>query len=584
MSLTIVGCRAPLDRTERPAVLSVVVQMKGQSCAGLRGDRAVELDRAGLGGAGDLDLGLPQQGIIDEQGEVSRPRVGCEQARPPELDVQLIPDLDRFGQRLLEARVVAGGRGQLERTKLLAPAQARDGLGAVLGERVGGRWALSPVAGVREREPDVGTAVGLVTRQWLQFLWVARERDSEPEHGKQGGETGHVGVQHQESGNVSLAHELSCAAVHDPRRGASKLAVTWLIATLGCEAGAVGESSTSENGGDGKSTEDDSETGEPSAIGSDCETTELELEAPTSLQATLRHAIPSEIGNSCGATGPIVFARVRVSGRVDLTLEANGRAFDPKLAVLRPGCLATSADDDRLLACGDQLPVSLFDIGPDVELLVAIGIAEDDPALALTPELGELDPLDFELEFTQRAVLTQGQRCGLDQGRCEAGTVCLVVEEDGVEEARCQRPPADSCAAPGTLVLAEPGEVIVLSIPPDEPHSDAHEHECTGWRRPERVDRLELPATLPSDAVLVVRVDDPRVGLALRGSSCAPEDALACTPSDIGSESVLVWGDNGELSALAQAGEAPLLFIELPRSDGALPVGEITVELEIASP
>jgi hypothetical protein len=357
--------------------------------------------------------------------------------------------------------------------------------------------------------------------------------------------------------------------------------VAWLIAMLGCRAGAVGESSNSEGG---ESTQDDTETGEPSAIGGDCETTELELEVPTSLQATLRHANPSEIGNSCGTTGPIVFARVRVSGRVDLTLEANGRAFDAKLAVLRPGCLATSADDDRLLACGDQLPVTLFDIGPDVELLVAIGIAEDDPALALTPEQGEPDPLDFELEFTQRAVLAEGQRCGPDQGRCEAGTVCLVVENDGVEEARCQRPPADSCVAPGTLVLPEPGEAIVLSIPPDEPHSDAHEHACTGWRRPERVDRLELPATLPSDAMLVVRVDDPRVGLALRGSSCAPEDALACTPSDTGSESVLVWGGDGELSALAQAGEAPLLFIELPRSDGALPVGEITVDLEIASP
>jgi hypothetical protein len=386
-------------------------------------------------------------------------------------------------------------------------------------------------------------------------------------------------VQHQQVENVSLGHGLSCAAVHDPRRGASKLAATWLFAMLACRAGADGEAPSSDGE---ESTGGESETGEPSAIGGDCETTELVLDVPTSLQATLRHAMPSEIGNSCGTTGPIVFARLLVSGRVDLTLEANGRAFDPKLTVLRPGCLASSADDDRLLACGDDLPVTLFDIGPDVELLVAIGIAEDDPALALTPEQGEPDPLDFELEFTQRAVLAEAQRCGADQGRCEAGTVCLVGEDDGVEEARCRRPPADSCVAPGVLVLPDPGETIVLSIPPDEPHSDAHEHECTGWRRPERVERLELPAMLPSEAMLVVRADDPRVGLALRGSSCAPEDALACMPSDTGSESVLVWGGDGELSALAQAGEAPLLFIELPRSDGAQPVGEITVELEIA--
>lgn len=356
-----------------------------------------------------------------------------------------------------------------------------------------------------------------------------------------------------------------------------------LLTTLACRAGAAGEAP---NDDDDASTEaSESESGEPAALGDECETTELVLEAPTSLQATLRHATPSEIGNSCGTTGPIVFARVRVSGRVDLTLEANGRAFDPKLSVLRPGCLATSADDARLLACGDELPVTLFDIGPDVELLVAIGIDEDDPALALTPEPDDPDPLDFELAFTQRAVLAEGQRCGLDQGRCESGTVCLVAqEEDGVEEARCRQPPADSCAAPGVLVLPEPGEAIVLSISPDEPHSDAHEHACAGWRRPERVDRLELPAMLPDDAMLVVRADDPRVGLALRGSSCAPEDALACTPSDIGSESVLIWGGDGELSALAQAGEAPLLFIELPRSDGAQPVGQITVEVEISTP
>jgi hypothetical protein len=355
----------------------------------------------------------------------------------------------------------------------------------------------------------------------------------------------------------------------------------WLLGTLACRPGADGESPNSD---DDEPTEGESETGGAPAIGGECETTELLLEAPTRLQATLRHAMPSEIGNSCGTTGPIVFARVHVSGRVDLTLEATGRAFDAKLSLLRPGCIATSADDDRLLACGDELPVTLFDVGPDVELLVAIGIAQDDPALAISPEQGEPDPLDFELEFMQRAVLAEGQRCDLAQGRCEAGTVCLVVEDDGVEEARCHRPPADSCVAPGVLVLPPPGEVLLLSIPPEEPHSDAHEHECSGWRRPERVDRLELPAMLPGDAMLVVRADDPRVALALRGSSCAPEDALACTPSDTGSESVLVWGGDGELSALAQAGEAPLLFVELPRSDGEQPVGEISVELEIAFP
>jgi hypothetical protein len=354
-----------------------------------------------------------------------------------------------------------------------------------------------------------------------------------------------------------------------------------LLAALACRPGDDQQGSN----GDDESSDGESETGEPSALGGDCSTTELVLEVPNSLDATLRHAMPSEIGDSCGATGPVVFARVRVRGRVDLTLDVDGRAFEPKFAVLRPGCVASQADDERLLACGGELPVTLFDIGPDVELLVAIGIAQDDPALALMPAPeGEPDPLDFELAFVQRAVLGEGERCGHDQGRCEAGTVCLVGEEDGGEEARCRRPPADSCVAPGVLVLPDPGSSILLSIPPDEPHSDAHEHSCTGWRRPDRVDRLELPATLPSGAFLSVRADDPRVGLALRGPSCASEDELACTPSDTGSETVLVWGGDGELAALAQASEAPLLFVELPRSDGAQPVGLITVELEIASP
>ncbi len=374
---------------------------------------------------------------------------------------------------------------------------------------------------------------------------------------------------------------LFCGTVHGPRRRATWLTAAALSAALGCRGEAP-------QGDEGEATEDgESETGEPATLGDECETTELLLAAPTGLQATLRNATPSAVGSSCGATGPIVFARVHVSGRVDLTLAARGERFDPRFAVLRPGCLPEPGEEDgRVLACGHQLPVTLFDIGPDVELLVAIGIAEDDPALALeVASAGEPDPLDFELEFSQRAVLSEGDGCGPDRGRCEAGTVCLAVDVEGVAQTRCVRPPADSCAQPGVLELPEPGSAISLSISPDEPHSDAHEHACTGWRRPDRVDRLELPATLPGDAALHVRADDPRVGLALRGPSCAPEDALACTPSDGGSETILVWGGDGELSALAQAGEAPLLFIELPRSDvGGEPVGMITVELEIASP
>lgn len=380
--------------------------------------------------------------------------------------------------------------------------------------------------------------------------------------------------------------------MHDLRRRASWTATTTKLALiglalLGCrpgdDAGDEAELAGDEDEDDESET-GESETGEQVALGDDCQTTELVLAAPLGLQATLRGATVSELGGACGLTGPSVFARVHVSGRVDLELEARGRAFEPRFAVLRPGCLPDPEADDRVLACGHQLPVTLFDVGPDLELLVAIGLEQDNPALAAASE-GEPDPLDFELVLAQRAVLAQGERCGPDRGRCESGTVCLAVEQDGVHETRCVRPPADSCAEPGSLALPEPGSVISLSIPPDEPHSDAHEHECTGWRRPERVERLELPPSLPSDAALHVRVDDPRVGLALRDHTCAPEHALACTPANAGTATVLVWGGDGELTALAQAGHAPLLFIELPRSDvDGQGVGTITVDLEIASP
>ncbi|MCA9687017.1 MAG: hypothetical protein KC457_32925, partial [Myxococcales bacterium] len=130
------------------------------------------------------------------------------------------------------------------------------------------------------------------------------------------------------------------------------------------------------------------------------------------------------------------------------------------------------------------------------------------------------------------------------------------------------------------LVLPAVGEApLLLEISPEEPHSDAHEHACVGWRRPERVDRLLLPDALPDHARLRVRVDDPRVGLALRAPSCLLEDARACAPANVADavETVLEWGAPGELAELAQQGAMPYLFVELARED-PLPV---TVSLEL---
>lgn len=328
----------------------------------------------------------------------------------------------------------------------------------------------------------------------------------------------------------------------------------------------------------------ESETGGPIAAGDACDDS-LSLDAPTTLTATLRHASAATLGQGCGATGPVVFARVRLASRVDLTLGARGRGFTPTLGVQLPGCVSALDDPDRLLACADALPVTLFDVGPESELLVTVGVAADDPVLERTIPEDAGDPLDFELDLDVRPVLGEGQRCSPDLGRCEAGTVCLPADEDGVVVERCRRPPADSCVAPGELVLAGPGEPVELTIPPEEPHSDAHTHACTGWRRPERVERLVLPATLPPEATLELHADDPRVGLALRSPSCAPEHALACAPANASVDgTTLSWGGVGELGAIAESGAPLLLFIELPRSDlGTDPPGTITVEIEIAS-
>lgn len=327
--------------------------------------------------------------------------------------------------------------------------------------------------------------------------------------------------------------------------------------------------------------EGEGETGEPPALGDQCEGTILQLEAPSTLEATLRSASVDErgIAAACGLSGPTVFAEITLHDRADLQVLARGRAHTPRFAVLRPGC---SADPSRVLACGEALPVTIRDLGPDVELLVAVGLEQADPALELpAAQDGEPDPLDFELRLETRAVLAEHALCGPAYGRCEAGTVCLAADEDGVSIDRCRRPLADSCFAPGTLAVPSPGAAAVIEILADEPHSDAHEHACTGWRRPERVERLELPAGLGDAAQLRVIADDPRVGLALRGPDCLLESALACAPAIAsGDETTLSFAAPGQLAALAAAGEAPLLFIELPPPD-ADPPAAIHVSVEV---
>lgn len=357
------------------------------------------------------------------------------------------------------------------------------------------------------------------------------------------------------------------------RRAKQVTRCTLLYLVLATAGACGGDDEPAQAEGEDQDQEDeDDEMGEsgdpPPALGDRCEDTSLVITAPSSLVATLRNASDetSGIAAACGLSGPTVFVRASLLARADLLVSARGRAYTPKFAVLLPGC---SADPSRVLACGEGLPILLDDLGPDLDLLIAVGIDQidqADPALELSTD--QPDPLDFELRLDTRAVLAEHALCGPGYGRCEAGTVCLAEHEDGVEIARCRRPLADSCSAPGTSVLASPGASLVIEIPPDEPHSDAHVHACTGWRRPERVERLELPAGLGETAQLSVTADDPRVGLALRGPDCLPMSALACAPATgTGEATSLHFAAPGQLAALAAAGEAPLLFIELPRPD-----------------
>ena len=331
------------------------------------------------------------------------------------------------------------------------------------------------------------------------------------------------------------------------------------------------------------SEESESETGEEPAPGDQCETTELSVSAPLDLRGSLQRATSSAVPGDCGIDGPVVFYRLELPARVDLSASVRGREASPRLALMRPGCVPAELDPSRVLACARELPSTLIDVGPSLSLVMAVGLAADDPAL-LAPEFdaeaGELDPLEFLLELEIRAVLEEGERCDRPNARCESGTVCL--DDEGGGPPRCVRPPADSCVQPGSTSL-ELDVPALLEISPDEAHSDAHEHACTGWRRPERVERLELPTELPASTQLRVQADDGRVGLALRAPSCAPEDALACAPALGEEQTSLVW-EGSALTQLAAAGEGALLFIELPRADAAEdPLETIGISLELRS-
>lgn len=308
--------------------------------------------------------------------------------------------------------------------------------------------------------------------------------------------------------------------------------------------------------------------------------------APTILRGSLRPFVETitfdvpPIGLDCGLGngGPIGFVRIDIPIRADLIVHARAAQVLPRLAILQAGCASEALDRDRLLACADALPLVVEDLRPGTELLLAIGAAPDDPALATpSPDPGTLDPLEVEIDLSLRAVIDEGFLCTPALGRCETGTLCLIEGE----VARCRRPDADSCTNPTALELLPIGESLLLAIDTADPHGDAHAHTCTGWRRPERVHRLLLPAEISPTARLEIVADDPRVGLAVRMPDCLPEHAQACAPADLeGGPHALIVGE-GQLPIWAAQGIAPLLFVELPNDEQAATLG---VSLTIIEP
>ncbi len=380
------------------------------------------------------------------------------------------------------------------------------------------------------------------------------------------------------------------------RRSLASLALLLAACTTAAHEPAslrAGESETSETG-DTETGESESETGETPVFAATC-TEGPAHRLPATLHGSLRPLVETvafgvpPIGLDCGLGegGPLGFVRVEVPVRADVIVRARGGQVVARVAVLQAGCASEALASERLLGCVDALPVVIEDLRSGTELLLAIGAAVDDPGLASPPPgPGEFDPLTIELELSLRAVIDEGRTCSSALGRCETGTLCLSELEaddggDAVEVDRCRRPNAESCANPGELELLPVGESLVVMLATGEAHGDAHAHSCTGWRRPERVHRLVLPAEISPTARLEILADDPRVGLAVRAPDCLPDHAQACLPADLEGGPFPLILASGLLQTWAMQGVAPLLFIELPSDEAA---ATLALSLTITEP
>lgn len=263
-------------------------------------------------------------------------------------------------------------------------------------------------------------------------------------------------------------------------------------------------------------------------------------------RGTLDEALPdlangSVVGldDACTMYGPDVFVRRRIPQRADVTIHAEGSGFVPQIAVLDGTC-------SNGLACATGLPTTVLDVAAGSELVIAIAISSRDAKTIVSP-------IEATLTIEEREVLSAGAACpaaaGVDGGRCEAGTACVL---DELGASTCTAIAADTCASAIAIEVDAP---VVHVIDPAVPYSDAHAHSCAGLRRRDVV----LLATWDASAgSLAVQTDVPGVALAARTPECTPDAEQACVAAAASGARIVV---PPKTSGIAAA----YVFVELPQ-------------------
>jgi hypothetical protein len=251
-------------------------------------------------------------------------------------------------------------------------------------------------------------------------------------------------------------------------------------------------------------------------------------------------------GDTCRMDGADAFVRFRVTGRADVTVTAQGHGFAPTVALVGPSCT-------EAFACTVGVPATALDVAADTELVIAVGIAADDPALA---SAAAPEDLGFSLRIETRAVLAIGESCGLPgQGRCASGTACLPNEDDANV---CTLVAGDTCASATPIPIELGSGATTVTVDPSVPYDDAHHHTCAGARRRDHVLLVQWPSP---GATLAVTTTTADVALAVRAPGCIASDEIACDSP----------AKSGASIEAHVAGSSAFVFVELPADDPAAP-------------